>query len=781
MLNSVLVIGSGGREHAIVKALRRTSHKELSINYYGTYDNPGMSKLCYPNRPYIVKDMSIKSLYKKLPNPIFEIVIIGPESALEQGFTDYFELNKIGVIGPTKQNAFIETSKIYCRELISRYIYLAKYQPKFKVCGLSTSNSEIKEYITKELNNKYVIKANKLHGGKGVKVSQEHLKNMKETLTYCNEISHEGYIIEEKLYGEEFSLITLTDGQSSIHFPPVQDFKRLNNGNTGPNTGSMGSYTLANHRLQFLSNDKLKECEKINEQIISLLRSVNGKFYKGFLYGSYMLTDKNEVKIIEYNARLGDPEAINLMELVKLDMYKLFKDVVNNDINLYKNINRNIIFENVATVCKYLVPQNYPRNPKKNFRVSFNNNLSLNNLIMGSITKKTNKFDEVYYEALGSRTCAIIVKDKSVFKAGSIVNEISKYIKGDLYSRTDIGYIFTTKTLTSATNDNVSEYEKSGVSIDEGNKVVKSIKNLVEKTYTKGVISNFGDFGGLYKLGDKILVASTDGVGTKSEHLLNILSDSEYIYNVLGQDIVNHSVNDILVKNAKPLFFLDYYASSKLHSDNVKYLVDGISKSCIKTNTAILGGETAEMPGIYNINSFDIAGTIVGETTEETMFDGKKNVGETTIIMGLNSRGPHTNGYSLIRKIYKKITDSKDKVILDKFTSQVHRCYLDEITLLNKNNVKIDALCHITGGGLIDNPERVINDKYVTYLDYNRIIKNMPMEYKLLQKYGDITDNEMLRVFNCGVGMLIYIKSEYYKVVKKLLPESYKIGYIKLK
>ena len=335
-------------------------------------------------------------------------------------------------------------------------------------------------------------------------------------------------------------------------------------------------------------------------------------------------------------------------------------------------------------------------------------------------------------------------------------------------------------------------YEKAGVSIDEGNRVVDSIRSSIESTYTPSVIPNFGDFGGLFKVRgtDRILVASTDGVGTKTEHLRNLLQkDEPLLYRTLGQDIVNHCVNDILVKNARPLFFLDYFATSKLNHLSVKYLVEGISKACKATNTALLGGETAEMPSVYAPKAFDIAGTIVGETTVSTMFDGKSSLTSSTHILYLPSNGPHTNGYSLIRLIYDKIHQSQrsqqqsgitgeELALLNKFTTQPHRCYLDEVSYLQEHNIPIQALCHITGGGLIDNPERVVPSHLETKLDTDTILLTMPREFKLLQKYGDISDQEMLRVFNCGVGMLVYLDIKYVQKAQRLLKELVLIGCI---
>lgn len=793
----VLIVGSGGREHAVVKALIRTAETPISFIYLSTTENPILTKLSAPNPPIIVETFSMPNLSKVMPKILAyspHYAIIGPEAPLEKAYTDLLEANNISTIGPTRENAQIETSKHYCRKLLASSPHLAKHQPKFRYYEKSSSENieDSIEYITSELENRYVIKQDGLCGGKGVVVSGEHIHTKSEAIAHLSSLTTP-YLIEEKLQGEEFSLITLTDGTSYLHFPPVQDFKRLNNNNMGPNTGSMGSYTLADHTLPFLTNEDLNLCKNINEQTVKHLNANHNKRYKGFLYGSFMKTPTNELKIIEYNARLGDPEAINLMELVNINLSNVFMAVKLTRLGDITPTLAHDPFKHVSTVCRYLVPEGYPKSPLRNFRISLSEKIPENALIMASVKQTTNIHGETYYEGLGSRTLAIITS-ASTIKAAKTKND--RYIShlpqsNPLHYRTDIGNIFTTQTKLQTTPQTTSQtksaYESSGVSIDEGNKVVEAIKSSIMGTYTENTINNFGDFGGLYRISPtRTLVASTDGVGTKTEHLRQILKGEEpALYRILGKDIVNHCVNDILVKNAKPLFFLDYFATSSLDHKHVQYLVQGIAEACRLTGTALLGGETAEMPSVYTKGAFDIAGTIVGETSPKTMFDGKRNLTEHTKILYLKSNGPHTNGYSLIRSAYKNINkdtlSESDATYLNRFTYQPHRCYLNEINTLLENTVSIQALCHITGGGLIDNPERVAPSHLETVLDTEQILQNMPKGFKLIQYLGNVTSTEMLRVFNCGVGMLIYLDETETTKALKLLPELREIGYMRLK
>lgn len=783
-MNNILIIGSGGREHAIAKALFRTNEKEsISLHYLSTSENPALTRMCAPNPALIVSDYKISTLITHMTDKFINTlsyVIIGPEAPLEQGYTDFFQAHEVPVIGPTKENSQIETSKNYCRTLLETNTTLSEHQPKFRFFNPNTDTSEEAiDYITESLDNNYVVKQDGLCGGKGVKVSGDHLLSISEAKEHIKSLTTP-YLIEEKLVGEEFSLITLTDGTSHLHFPPVQDFKRLNNNNKGPNTGSMGAYTLPDHTLPFLTPEEIYECHHINEETVKTLNEAHSERYTGFLYGSFMKTETG-IKIIEYNARLGDPEAINLMELVNTDLNTMFKRTINKELDYYNTLLDNI-FRPLATVTKYLVPEGYPTNPIKNFPITLSTDVPMNSLIYASIRQTTNFHGETYYEGTGSRTLAIIVNASKIETASTKAEHYASKIKGRLHHRTDIGNIFTTTSLT--TKEPTSAYEEAGVSIDEGNKVVEDIRTSIEQTYTPQVIPNFGDFGGLYRIDkDRILVASTDGVGTKTEHLKQILKHNPtLLYQTLGQDIVNHCVNDILVKNAHPLFFLDYFATSSLDHKHVQHFVEGVSKACQETGTALLGGETAEMPSVYTESSFDIAGTIVGETTTETMFNGKVNVTDQTQIYYLQSSGPHTNGYSLIRKIYSTITPEtlspEDTLLLNTYTSQPHRCYLQEIKTLQENNVKIQALCHITGGGLIDNPERVSPPHLKTNINKKHIFDNLPKGFRILQSLGKISNDEMLRVFNCGIGLLIYLSPENASLAQKILPELRLIGFM---
>ena len=292
-------------------------------------------------------------------------------------------------------------------------------------------------------------------------------------------------------------------------------------------------------------------------------------------------------------------------------------------------------------------------------------------------------------------------------------------------------------------------YAKAGVNIEKGNKLVKSIKASVNATHDKRVLGGIGGFAGLFELGSKfknpVLVGCTDGVGTKVS-----LSQAHNKIHLTGQDLVAMCVNDMITCGAEPLFFLDYFAASKLEPRSTAKIVKGIAKACKKSNCALLGGETAEMPGHYAKNNFDLAGFSVGVVEKSKIIDGK-NIKSGHIIIGIESSGPHSNGYSLIRSIIKK--HKAPDSILNALLKPTHLYTAPILELIKKINVK--GMAHITGGGLTENIPRILKSGLVA--DINLSSWKFPKAFKWLQEKGRISQADMLRIFNCGIGMICII------------------------
>jgi phosphoribosylaminoimidazole synthetase len=315
------------------------------------------------------------------------------------------------------------------------------------------------------------------------------------------------------------------------------------------------------------------------------------------------------------------------------------------------------------------------------------------------------------------------------------------------------------------------DYASSGVDIDAGNRAVELMKDAVKSTYNSSVLAGIGSFGGLFDasalkdMKSPVLVASTDGVGTKVK-----LASSVGRFRGIGHDIVNHCINDILVQGARPLFFMDYFATSKLNPEQTAEVVSGIAEACKESGAALLGGETAEMPGVYQVGEFDVAGTIVGVLERDSILP-RSNIKAGDVLIGLKSSGPHTNGYSLIRKVF---ADSQLNTFFPDLNSTLadallapHRSYF---SVLHSRLAHIKALAHITGGGFIENIPRVL--PYA--LDAKIAMGSWPVPplWNLIQQTGNIGADEMYRVFNMGIGMILIVDRNSAAEIQSGIPEQ---------
>ena len=416
-----IVIGSGAREHIIAEKLDIVGANVFSVL---TNMNPGLLNI---SKKYLFVNKyktNMGAIVDFALNNSINCVVIGPEDPLALGLSDLFWKKGIPVVGPLKELAQIETSKGFTRDLLNKYkIDVSPNYKRFK------SLTGVKNFM-EDLSGNYVVKFDGLMGGKGVKVSGEHLADINEGLKYCkNIINNSGtFVIEEKLVGEEFSLMSFCDGQNLAHMPAIQDHKRAYEGDIGPNTGGMGCYSDSNHSLPFLKEQEVFEAREINEKVAKALFEHTGKNYKGILYGGFMVTHKG-VKLIEYNARFGDPEAMNLLTLLDSD----FASVCS---NMAEGTLKSVIFRNEASVCKYVVPKGYGSNP------SMDATLEVNELYR--------KHSNLYYAAVNmdengiisttsSRAAAIVSRGKTISEAEEKCEKGLKHISGNnLFTRHDI-------------------------------------------------------------------------------------------------------------------------------------------------------------------------------------------------------------------------------------------------------------------------------------------------------------------------------------------------------
>lgn len=323
-------------------------------------------------------------------------------------------------------------------------------------------------------------------------------------------------------------------------------------------------------------------------------------------------------------------------------------------------------------------------------------------------------------------------------------------------------------------------YAKSGVDVEAGYEVVERIKKHVSRTERAGVMGALGGFGGVFDLSktgvrEPILVSGTDGVGTKL-----MLAIKYQQHDTIGQDCVAMCVNDIIAAGAEPLYFLDYIATGKNNPVKLEEVVSGVAEGCVQAGAALIGGETAEMPGMYGEDDYDLAGFAVGVAEKSQLIDGSK-VKEGDILLGLASSGIHSNGYSLVRRVFadytgKELLPELEGKQLKDVLLEPTRIYVQAALPLIKEEL-VNGIGHITGGGFIENVPRMFADDLAAEIDEYKV-PVLPI-FKALEKYGDIKHEEMFEIFNMGVGLMLAVSPENVNRVKELLDEPvYEIGRI---
>ncbi len=423
-MNKVLLIGSGGREHAIAKALKDGGAKIYAVM---KHKNPGIARL---SEDYIIGDDSSVSFVKNLDWVKFKKVdfaVIGPEAPLIKGMADMLEEKGIPVVGPKKNGAIIEGSKEFMRDLMKKHNIegMVDYY-------VFNDPNKVEEFL-KNYDKPFVVKPVGVTGGKGVWVMGDHFKTKEEGIKYAKEVIEkkiggvDRVIIEEKLVGEEFTLQIFTDGRNLKGMPLVQDFKRAYEGDLGPNTGGMGSYSMENHLLPFLTKEDYTKAMKIMEDIIAAMRR-EGRIYKGIIYGQFMLTAEGP-KIIEVNCRFGDPEAMNVLSILKTNFVDIAWSIIEEKLIPVE-------FENKATVVKYVVPQGYGTKPLANQEIKVNEERIKREgalLYYASVNESNGK---IYTTT--SRSLAVVGIADNLYEAEKIAEKALRHIEGKVYSRHDI-------------------------------------------------------------------------------------------------------------------------------------------------------------------------------------------------------------------------------------------------------------------------------------------------------------------------------------------------------
>jgi phosphoribosylamine--glycine ligase len=413
-MTKVLLIGSSAREHAIAMALTRA---DVEIHAHMDRKNPGIAKLC---KTFTIGPTTVR---KKIPDLFgFDYAIIGPEAPLDAGISDFITSQGVPCIAPSKAAALIETSKSFARIVIDQTT--PKANPKFQV---ARSVDDLRRFEKKIGVENMVVKPNGLTGGKGVKIFGEHLNSRDELERYAIDLLHTTgvVVLEEKLQGTEFTLQSFSDGNHLEFMPLVRDYKRAFDGDKGPNTGSMGSYSTPDHGLPYVTPEDLEVAKTIMDATLIGIKRKAGSAYKGILYGQFMKTDSG-IKVIEFNARFGDPEAMNVLSILSTSMDEICQGIIDGNLG-------QVQFENKATVCVYVVPEGYP-GPD----VVKDSPLDL------SVATTAELYHASVYEkdgqilTTGSRAIGVLGKADTVAQAREIAYANASRIKGKVRYRSDI-------------------------------------------------------------------------------------------------------------------------------------------------------------------------------------------------------------------------------------------------------------------------------------------------------------------------------------------------------
>lgn len=749
MKMNILLIGSGGREHALAWKVAQSPKLD---KLYIAPGNPGTANL---GENVAIQPDNHAALIGFCKDKGIDLVIVGPEAPLAAGLADALLGAGIKTFGPRQAAAQIEASKSFSKQFMARHAIPTARFAIFTDLQKALDHLESVDYPV-------VIKASGLAAGKGVILPETKAEAVAaiESMLVGGAFGAAGaeVVIEERMSGPEVSLMAFTDGTTVVPMLAAQDHKRLRDGDEGPNTGGMGAYAPA----PIFTPDLLEEAlVSVLKPAVSGLRQ-EGMPFVGVLYAGLMLTPDG-IRTLEFNCRFGDPETQVVLPLLETDLLEIAEACVAGKLS-----ETEIRWKQGAAVCVVLASKGYPEKVESGQLASIG--AMPENAVCFHAGTKVNA--DGLLCASGGRVFGVTAWAESLTRAvESAYAAVDEVHFDGAQHRTDIAW----KALGAVVViPEKSAYASSGVSIDAGARAVELMKDAVKATYTPAVLAGIGSFGGLFdasalkEMQNPVLVASTDGVGTKVK-----LAASVGRYRGVGHDIVNHCIDDILVQGARPLFFMDYFATSKLNPEQTAEVVTGIVEACQEAGMALLGGETAEMPGVYAPGEFDVAGTIVGVLERERILPRSAELKAGDVLIGLRSSGPHTNGYSLIRKVF---ADTPLETVFPELGCSLadallasHRSYLNILySALGISHLK--ALAHLTGGGFIENIPRILPDN----LNAEIFLGSWPVPplWTLIQQKGGIATDEMYRVFNMGIGMVAIVDRAYVAEVQAAIPEQ---------
>jgi phosphoribosylamine--glycine ligase/phosphoribosylformylglycinamidine cyclo-ligase len=761
-----MIVGSGGREHALAWKLVGSSLGGVRSSRSGEKQgeggptggtrvdrlfvapgNGGTASIA-ENVPISATD--IPALVSFARDRQIDLTIVGPEAPLVAGLVDAFEEAGLRALGPTSAAARLEGSKAFAKRFMIEEGIPTAVGTVFRDYGAARSYLHLQEAPI-------VIKASGLAAGKGVAVcaTLEGAEAALHKTMVERKFGGAGdeVLIEECLRGEEASLLAFSDGKTVVPMLPARDYKRARDGDQGPNTGGMGCYAPSPYLPRHLVDEVV---ERVLQPAVDGMRR-RGAPYVGVLYAGLMLTDDGP-RVLEFNCRFGDPEAQVILPLLESDLVDIALACLDGRLH-----DVHVTWRSAHTVCVVKASGGYPVDYEVAKRIT---GVAEAEALPATVVFQagTERKDGALFTS-GGRVLAVTSVAPSLDEAREKAYGGLEHIQfeGAQYRR-DIAVDASTSEspLPPGRVSVESAYASAGVDIEAGSRAVELMKEAVQGTYSPAVLNGIGSFGGLFALEDivqardPVLVSSTDGVGTKT-----MIAASMGRYDTVGRDIVNHCINDVLVQGARPLFFMDYIAAGMLDPEVVAAIVAGCAGACREAGCALLGGETAEMPGVYRPQTFDLVGTLVGWVEREAVIDGS-GVRPGDVCMGLRSTGLHTNGYSLARQVFADSADAGWETVMPELGRPIgevlltpHKAYLREFEALVDADVTVKAMAHITGGGFVDNVPRVLPEGVGAHID--RSSWDVPTIFRIIQRRGRVDEMEMYRVFNMGVGMVLIV------------------------
>ncbi|EPQ29159.1 uncharacterized protein PFL1_03446 [Pseudozyma flocculosa PF-1] len=773
----VLILGSGGREHAIAHHLLRSKRVEHIYCAPGNGGTATLGDRCSNlDSPKVSSDFADITAWA-VQNQI-NLCIPGPEQPLVDGAELAFRRVGIPVFGPSPLAAQMEGSKTFAKAFMDKYnIPTAAHQ--------SFNESQVDECLAfiKKLGGaqQVVLKASGLAAGKGVLLpeSEHEARQGVEDILVKKVFGDAGssLLVEQRLAGPELSVLAFSDGYTITALPGCQDHKRIGEGDTGLNTGGMGAYCPAPEGLVDNLPARIR-----NEVLVPTIDGMRkeGFPFVGMLFVGLMLT-ANGPQVLEYNVRFGDPETEAVLELLdetKVSLADILVACVERRLDSVQPVIRP---EHAVSIV--LASPGYPGKYPTGLPITIGA-LPQNVTVYHAGTKLDAAGQLV---TAGGRVIAISAFGKTLQEAVELAYQgvDAVHFEGKTFRR-DIAHR-ALKPAAAGTKAGLT-YAAAGVDIDAGNQLVEVIKPLAKSTKRPGCDASLGGFGGTFDLKaigmrDPILISGTDGVGTKLRVALDVGK-----HDTVGIDLVAMSVNDLLVQGALPFYFLDYFACSKLTVDIAAAVIGGIAEGCRQANCGLIGGETAEMPGMYVGEEYDLAGFAVGAVEREELLPRLDQMQAGDVLVGLHSSGVHSNGFSLVRKVVERSGKSLSDACPFALTAEAEasgaktlgeallaptRIYVAALTQLFQNDAAsqgLIALSHITGGGFTDNIPRSLPKGLGAEVDL--LSWKRPELFEWLQRTGNVEPEEMARTFNNGIGMVLIVKKDKVDGVVETLKRS---------